>query len=140
ITDRELEMIVSLQKLRYLFLVETSITEGGLRCLASLPSLRTLSIESNVLPMGDDAAIHIAAISSLEELALVGTNLTDKGLGHLQQIPSLSHFEYEPKEFNGPICSYEGMEEFKAAMPNCRVVVIMYFSESLPKREKHSDR
>jgi uncharacterized membrane protein len=72
---------------RWLDLAGTSITDIGLKLLASMPNLVRLHLERTATT---DAGIgQLAGLSQLEYLNLFGTKIEDPGLEHLQLLPRL---------------------------------------------------
>lgn len=70
-----------------IILNETKVRDEDLQQLASLKSLRSLSLyRTNI---SDKAIDHVVAISNLAELELSYTRVTDEGLGKLKSMPHL---------------------------------------------------
>jgi uncharacterized membrane protein len=86
--DAELQRLGSVGKdLLWLDLSRTGITDGGLKVLAQMPSLKHLDLRGTVV--GDDGVRALDGLHNLEALSLYGTRVTDAGLKTLQGLPSL---------------------------------------------------
>lgn len=110
ITDERLQRIKNLSRLRSLSLLDTSVSDEGIRLLEKATNLREINIRSDVLtdacmetlcalpalvsllihdaPFITDRGIaHLRQRESLRELYLIGTHLSDRG------VPSFTHLE-----------------------------------------------
>jgi hypothetical protein len=76
-----------LEKLRYLALSGSQISDGGLRHLAVLPNLDCLILEGTSI--SDKGLAHLAGLTSLRRLYLINTQITDNGLIHLVGLTNL---------------------------------------------------
>ncbi len=86
--DAELQKLGSVGKdLVWLDLSRTGVTDGGLKVLAQLPSLKHLDLRGTAV--GDDGVRALDGLHDLEALSLYGTRVTDAGLKALQGLPSL---------------------------------------------------
>ncbi len=82
--------------------------------LASLPSLRFLSLHGNAI--GDDHLPAIAAAPGLSALGIASQRLTDRGLLALGSMPHLRHLGLNSREITRP-----GLAEFRRAFPRVNV-------------------
>ena len=91
LTDRDLENLSGLKKLRWLHLGGTQITSEGLRHLQGQDDLESLHLEGT--EVDDKAAQYLIQLPSLSYLNLYETQLSDQGLVTLakcEQLESLS--------------------------------------------------
>ena len=109
LTDRALQHLRGLKRLRTIKLVNTNITGSGLDCLKDLPALEELDVDliafsadvARVLggmqslrrfryaDITDESLAEIARLSRLEELELFGDGVTDRGAEHLRRLVRL---------------------------------------------------
>jgi uncharacterized protein (TIGR03067 family) len=109
LTDRALQHLRGLKRLRTMKLINTNITGSGLDCLKDLPALEELDLPliafsadvARVLggmqslrrfryaDVTDECLAEIARLSRLEELELFGDGVTDRGAEHLRRLVNL---------------------------------------------------
>lgn len=87
ITDAALSRIGTFEKLRWLDLTKTKITDSGVAHLTGCRSLRDLSIATTRISNASLATV--GKLSTLEELDISGTPVTDAGLAHLRGLSNL---------------------------------------------------
>ncbi|WP_165698563.1 leucine-rich repeat domain-containing protein [Bremerella volcania] len=87
ITDAALARIGTFEKLRWLDLTKTSITDSGIAHLTGCRSLRDLSIATTHI--SDRSLATVGKLKTLEELDISGTPVTDAGLAHLSSLSNL---------------------------------------------------
>lgn len=138
VNDDALQWLSSLTSLRVLYLYNTEVTGNGLEHLKDVPLVR---LELSHSPVTNDGLAHIGAITTLEylglknasvndsglhnlnklqklrELRLTNTDVTDAGLQELSCISSLAALS-----LGGTRVTADGIEDFKAALPGCRVI------------------
>jgi len=77
----------SLPSLWYLQIVQTGVTDDGLRQLDSVRNIKQMDLWENDIT--DEGLLHIRRHSNLVELDLSATLISDGGLEHLQRLKSL---------------------------------------------------
>ncbi|MGD2064265.1 MAG: response regulator [Nitrospirota bacterium] len=88
VANRDLEYLVQgLNKLRFLSLADTRVTDQGLAHVARLAELRELHLDNTVIT--DDGLRHLTALRELLILDLKGTQVTDAGLEYLTPLENL---------------------------------------------------
>ena len=87
-TDAMVDALVSLPKLREIYLAQSEITDQGLRRLGAIPTLRSFSLWG--MPQ---TAECLAGAVKLEKLALTGTAAANFSLVHLQELTNLQVLE-----------------------------------------------
>ena len=90
ITDKGLGKLKKsgvLDRLEFLSVSRTAITDAGLGYLADASGLKVLFLEDTVV--GDDGLAHLANLKELEELILNNTDVSDAGLAHLKGLNEL---------------------------------------------------
>lgn len=97
-----------------LYLANTSVTDDGLRSLAGLSHIETLSIgnlDPRQRPPGidlppnaitDAGLVHLKGLKSLRSLTLGGLPITDAGLGALNDLPNLGGLYLYGTQVRGP--------------------------------------
>ncbi len=137
--DAALEAIAALPRLRELRLWHNLETVDGLRRLASLTQLRTLTLGQR-LPGRDatppslcDAALAaIAGIASLEELSLQQAHLTFAALAGLKQLPKLK--KLTAAQVDLPAAD---VDRLRSALPGVTIAwTVMSEQEAAAQREK----
>jgi hypothetical protein len=93
-----------------LCLVETSVTDAGLRHLAGLPHINNLTLGSAHPRPGATAApnritdaglVHLKGLTSLQNLQLGGLPITDAGLDAIKDLPKLGELYLERTRVQG---------------------------------------
>jgi hypothetical protein len=137
--DAAMTAIAALPRLRELRLWHNQETVEGLRCLASLTQLRTLTLGQR-LPGRDatppslcDAALAtIAGLTSLEELSLQQAHLTVAALAGLKQLPKLK--KLTASQIDLPAGD---VDRLRAALPGVTIAwTAMSEQEAATQREK----
>jgi hypothetical protein len=95
VDDDDLQFLAGHANLNTLQLVNTEVTDHGLRVLATLPSLRAVELHR-------DSFRH--------------KTLTDAGLHSLRVLQKLEHLD-----ISGGWASEAAVEELRAALPNCQI-------------------
>jgi len=85
-TDRDLELLKSLPRVRYLDLANTNISDEGLVVVGRLRRLQSLTVLGPSI--GDRGVEHLRGLR-LEQLSLWKTKVTDAGVRHLRGMTSL---------------------------------------------------
>jgi len=85
--DEGMKFLVGLGNLEHLALSSTSVTDRGLEVLRTIPKLKTLKLYDT--RVGDDGMDHVATLVNLEELGLTGTDVTDRGARKLAGLKKL---------------------------------------------------
>jgi hypothetical protein len=86
ITNIGLEQLKGLTQLQWLQLSNPNVTDTGLRQLKGLTQLKRLVLGVNVTDTGVE---HLKGLSQLKELFLRSPNVTDAGLEHLKDLTQL---------------------------------------------------
>jgi Leucine-rich repeat (LRR) protein len=88
LTDRGLAPVAKLNNLQALSLLDTRVTDDGLRHIKGLTKLRWLSLRyaRNITNAG---LVHLKDLKNLEDLSLEATKTTAAGLVHLQGLTKL---------------------------------------------------
>ena len=107
--------LANLKKLRYLDLSGSVVTAGGLKTLASLPSLQRLSLW-NVKSVNDTAASALASLKTVSSLDLSNTGVTDETLLALAKQPNLQRVYV-----NDTAISADAVDTFKKLRPSTMV-------------------
>jgi Leucine rich repeat/Leucine Rich repeat len=88
VSDDGLSHLKGLTNLEVLDLSGTNVTDDGLKHLRGLSRLKTLSLGR--MNVTDAGMVHLQSLSSLEDLDLSMTKITDAGLVNLQGLRSLT--------------------------------------------------
>jgi len=132
LTDRALQHLRGLKRLRTIKLINTNITGYGLDGLKDLPALEELDVNliafsadaARVLggmqslrrfryaDVGDEHVAEIARLSRLEELELFGDGVTDQGAEHLRRLTNLRKLS-----IRGSQLTDDGLRQF-AGLPH----------------------
>ncbi len=137
--DAALTAIAALPRLRELRLWHNLETVDGLRSLARLTQLRTLTLgqrlpgrEATPPSLCDAALAAIAGIASLEELSLQQAHLTVEALSGLKQLPKLR--KLTASQIDLPAGE---VERLRAALPGVAIAwTTMSEQEAASQREK----
>ncbi|MFM9960869.1 MAG: hypothetical protein ACKV2Q_06550 [Planctomycetaceae bacterium] len=126
--------IAECQQLQSLQLVFTSITDDGLKTIATLFELNRVNIDSHVIT---DAGIgQLKTLKKLDHLSLRASHLTDSSLEHIAEIKSLTRLDLNGSGHPGfvvpgnlPHASFTipGLLKLKA-LPNLRSLYLTNFS------------
>ena len=115
ITEKGLNMLSGLSKLKDLDLKATSLKNSKLAFLKGMPNLKTLILEDTGI--SDEAAKQIANNPELVELHVSGTNVSDKSVPLICSLKQLTILHTD-----GSKISADGIARIKKAHPNCNVV------------------
>jgi hypothetical protein len=116
VTDSGMKALEPLVHLQTLDLSKMDITAAGLEPLTKLPTLRRVSLWRSVR-VDDKAAEYLAQMKTLAVLDLSDTSVTDKLLDQLVAMKQLKTILVA-----GAKVTPEGVERFRKARPDCRVV------------------
>lgn len=114
ITDEGMRAIGTFKKLRTLRVTSPAVTDAGAAALARVNTLAFLTLERTSI--GDDSAGVIADLSNLTELHLSRTKITDAGLAKFKTLKKLKVLS-----LRGTSITAEAAAEFQKNMPQCRV-------------------
>jgi hypothetical protein len=89
------------RSLRQLGLLDSGITDEGLKSIATLTHLRRLSLRSTVIT--DAGIAHLRNLPHLEHLELRATRVGDETLGHLAEIGTLTRLDLHGSGLPGAI-------------------------------------
>jgi internalin A len=82
ITDRSLEPLFTLRKLQTLGLINTSVTDAGLKAIAEhFPMLKSLRVA--ITKITDEGVLHLQPMTEFIMLSLDGDGITNVGANHL---------------------------------------------------------
>ena len=112
ISDEDLAVLQSLEKLKYLWLSRTSITDDGLSHISSLVKLQRLELAETKI--SDSGLSHLSGLGSLEWLDLIQSQVTDNGLKTLSRLPNLRLLKLRQTKV-----SAAGMKAFRRSRPRC---------------------
>jgi hypothetical protein len=91
VTDRGVEYLRGLKKLRVLCLTESQITDHSLEVLSGISTITHLNLQWH--DFTDGGLAHLAGMKQLTDLAVCGPHrpnrITDAGLLHLKSLPNL---------------------------------------------------
>jgi len=96
--DRCMAHIAGLTGLKVLLLVNTNISDNGMKHVPSLQSLQRLTIGGK---MSDKTMNYISQLESLKGIYLKGTNITNAGLRHLAKAVSLEELVLQNNKYVG---------------------------------------
>ena len=145
LTDRGLQHLRGLKRLRTLKLINTNITGHGLDCLKDLPALEELDLPliafspdvARVLgemqslrrfryaDVTDESLAEFARLSGLEELELFGDSVTDRGAEHLKRLVELRKLSIRGSRFTD-----QGLQQL-AGLPHLEYLDVRYSVGSL---------
>ena len=114
ITDDGMRAIAACDKLQALFFNSTAVTASGFAALEDLKSLKELSAYGS--SFDDEAAGSASKLSNLTMLDLTNTRITDAGLQKLRSLKKLNTLN-----LGGSPVTVEAAAEFQKLMPQCRV-------------------
>ncbi len=86
ITDEEMKHLDNLKTLRVIRLVETNVTDNGLKSVSTCAELRGLHLEGQASKNGfsDSGLQHLTNLRKLQRLELCGPGFTDAGLASIR--------------------------------------------------------
>jgi thiol-disulfide isomerase/thioredoxin/Leucine-rich repeat (LRR) protein len=110
VTDEDLSHIARLDRLEFLELTSTVVTDESLALLAELPALRGLSISC----LATDAGLaKLAQAPVLEHLTIGSPNLTEAAIGRLRaENPRIASIQREPFRLGGSEVSRSPSDAF----------------------------
>ncbi|HEX4148872.1 MAG TPA: hypothetical protein VHY20_07790, partial [Pirellulales bacterium] len=140
ITDRGAQSLARFKRLRIINVINTSLTDEGVRTLSRLP-LEKLNL--NGTPISDLALKHLLACKTLTFLSLERTAVTDAGIALLPQFPALRDLQIRETRITAlsaetlagiksltllsvsepPMMPAE-YGKLRAALPNCKIEVV----------------
>lgn len=123
VSDVGMKALASLVNLQTLDLSRMEITPQGLEPLLKLNKLRRLNLWQAVR-IDDRAAPHLLGMTTLEELDLGDTAITDATLAQLEGMKRLKILLV-----SGTKVTPQGVERFRKARPDCRVMWAPKFKE-----------
>ena len=88
VTDKGMENLAAMHKLKYLTVVGTGITGKGIRFITHCPDLKSLDLSSNT-KLGDEVAPYIGRCKNLCHLELMDTQISDPTLLEIGKLKSL---------------------------------------------------
>lgn len=91
LTNRSIDSILKLTRLRSLSINKTKINDAGIAKLAGLKSLTYLDLRET--PITDSSLASISKMQGLRTLNLANTKVTDKGLRYLISMPNLKRLD-----------------------------------------------
>lgn len=114
VTDKGLEVVESLPRLRWLYLSGTAISGSGLSHLKKVPLLRGLDLRATQIT--DASLKQLKTQQNLEWIDLSDTQINGKGLSHLSQLPRLKrihirHTQIVPRH----------LDKFTKYQPDCHI-------------------
>lgn len=116
ITDDGLRNLTVLKHLKQLDIAgNPQLTGRGLQWLAEMPSLEQIKLDQTSIT--DDSLAALAALPALKTLLLSGTAIGDAGLKRLSSLGTLEYINLTNTRVTAP-----AIEEFRQALPNCRIV------------------
>jgi Leucine-rich repeat (LRR) protein len=115
ITDLGTRHLARMKNLRSLNLSETAVTSEGLENISTLADLRKLELVE-LKGVGDTAIPHLLRMKRLEQIDLTGTSVSDKGLEQLAAAPNLRRLFVGASK-----ASREGVELFLKERPQTQV-------------------
>lgn len=89
VKDAHLSLLPTLNRMTFLRLQKTPITDAGLEHLNGPPGLTELDLRTTAI--GDNGLKHLKGLTALKTLGLNGTQVTDAGLVHLAALPELTN-------------------------------------------------
>jgi hypothetical protein len=139
ITNAGLEHIAALPRLEVLDLTGAPIGDAGLRHLSKLPRLEHLNLSDTNIT--DAALVYLACLPNLRELSLADTGVADPGLENLRTLGHLRRLDLsglpvtdttllaltplanlQELKLRGDYVHDEVADEFRRAVPNCKIV------------------
>lgn len=112
--DDNLAVLDALPELDFVELQHVPITDHGLRYLAGIRSVTTLSLDGTRIT--DAGLEHLAELSDLTFLCLDNTQVTDAGLEHLKGLSKLQHLSVANVDVTP-----DGIKRLQAALPTCEI-------------------
>jgi internalin A len=97
VTDTGINQLIGLNRLEWLTLADTSLSDASLSHLRELPGLQRLGLCH--IKVTDNGMPYLAAIHGLKVLHLDNTDVSDAGLAHLNALPNLRHLFLEGQKF-----------------------------------------
>ena len=103
-----------LQKLTFLYLDATKITDAGLKEVAKLQKLEALVLDHTKIT--DAGLKEVAKLKRLKTLGLWNTKITDAGLKDIAKLKQLTELYLTDTQV-----TKAGVAELKKALPNCDI-------------------
>lgn len=114
ITDSALANLNGLHQLRVLSLADTTVGDAGLAQLTELSTLEQLVLGRTRVT--DAGLAYLEGLNRLRTLDLEKTNITDAGLEHLRGMPKL-----DALWLKGTNVTKAGVEGLKKSLPHCEI-------------------
>jgi len=114
VNDQGVEALSVSKSLLELDLSYSSITDGGLAFINSMPQLETLYVNDTAI--SDHGLAHLKGHPGLKVLFLNGTKVTDKGLEELASVENLNHLELRDTS-----ATEIGAARLKAKLRDCAI-------------------
>ena len=116
ITEEGLKELAKLQNLTKIALRRTKITDEGLKEVAKLQNLIELDLQ--ITKITDAGLKEVAKLQNLKQLSLVETQISDAGLKEVAKLQKLERLNLYP---NAWAKDNAGVAELKRALPNCEI-------------------
>lgn len=116
IGDSMIHVLTDLKNLQVLNLHACGITDESFPSFAKMKQLRVLDVGYSHRKITDEGVANLAELRDLERLCLFASAITDKSLKILETLPRLKSVEIKATDV-----TEQGIENFKARLPNCHV-------------------
>ena len=142
--DAAIAHLAGLERLEELDLRGALVSDGGLRAIAGLQSLRVLRVgsrrvESDVPEITDAGMECIAKLSRLEELDIEGCRVSDKGVKVLRSLPRLRTLDLSLTDITDAtleeIERFPRLERVNITETNLTPAAVAAFQQSCPRIE-----
>jgi len=137
ISDRSIELVVGLERIETLGLHDTSVTDDGLKRIAtSFPRLAVLTVRNTAIT--DEALESLASLPELQLLDLINTSITDDGLRTIAKLEKITHLtvsdmpitdaglahleslkQLENLDLSNTLVTDQGIERLRKSLPDC---------------------
>lgn len=132
IGDAELAQAAKIDKIRWMNLANTKITNKGLASLAGMTDLMKLHLEKTSIT--DEGLKHLKNLQKLEYLNLYGSNVSDAGLVHLTGLKNLKRlYVWKTK------VTQAGMDSLNEKLPKLKIVGEAKFTPVKPPMPEKKD-
>jgi hypothetical protein len=111
-TDALLKQLVDVPGIEKITLDVTDATNGGMKSLAGIKTLKSLRIIGG--SVGDEGFSYVARISSIERLELTNTSISDRSVPRLKDLPRLRWLSIVCDPVSYPRFTDAGLEDMKA--------------------------
>lgn len=144
-TNDLLKRLSEVPEVELLKLELTDVTDKGMRYVAALPKLKSLTVYGGYWSVGNRGLAQLRRLANLKHLELINTRVTDDGLVVLKDVPRLQslvlfHEAWRGRTFTdagvahlkgltnlqtleliGGWISDEAARELQRALPNCKI-------------------